>query len=81
MQTLVIIAVVLAEILVVAPILVFLRLGRTTRRDEILSYFSPGAVAQYFSEFWKSQDVYRNLADAWLGQKCGFRRCRPLIPR
>jgi hypothetical protein len=69
MQTLVIIAVVLAEILVVAPILVFLRLGRTTRRDEILSYFSPGAVAQYFSEFWKSQDVYRNLADAWLGQK------------
>jgi hypothetical protein len=68
MQTLVIIAVVLAEILVTTPVLVFLWLGRRARRDEILSYFSPGAVAQYFNEFWKSQSVYRQLADAWLGQ-------------
>ena len=54
--------VLLLEALILLPGLAYVFWGRTYRRRMILSYFTPGSIADYLDQFWAGSEQHSNLS-------------------
>lgn len=51
-----------AECVILIPALAYLFWGRPYRRNMVLGYFTPNAIADYFDQFWAGSDHYSAMA-------------------
>jgi hypothetical protein len=60
-----VVCVLLAVLLLIAPVCIYVMVGQNRRLEVIKGYYSSGLIARYFDQFWSGRDGFSDLITRW----------------